>query len=844
LRQEQRIWEKRQKEWSFYPQDVLKSAELAGQLAVPAPIAQILLNRGVSSAEEGEEFLHPDLSQLHSPFALKDMEAAVEAIVQALKGRKKIAVYGDYDADGITATALLVSLLRDLGGEVVHYIPNRLAEGYSLRKPALLSLKNEGVALVITVDCGVASQAEILYAQQIGMEVIVTDHHQPQGDLPSAVAVINPLRTDCSYPFKKLCGVGIAYKLGTALLSRYAPEREKIIEEYLDLVAIGTVADVSPLLGENRIFVYAGLQKMHENIRPGIKALCLEAGLKDERISARQIAFILAPHINAPGRIDDALPSLKLLLEENFDAAESIARDLHKANLGRQGIEAEILAEACKLVEEACTGRESLLLLASEGWHPGVLGIVASRMTEKYSLPVILLALEEGIGKGSGRSYGRFDITAAVQECAPLLLEYGGHRQACGLTVKEEHILLLREQLSAIAEEFFRGEDVLPKIQVELVLEPEMITPELLGFIETLAPFGQGNPQPVFAGIDWTLAGVREVGQGGRHLQMGLQSKTSYFRGISFNGKENLPPVQLNNSVSVLFSIAHDNWRGENNLQLIVQALTYGHEHRENNLILVDRRHVKDKKDFLRQLLGSEEQMLVFVNTAWRMQELKKSFSKEKGIAFSHQGRLPQHEPGSASEHGQAAGFRSLVLYDPPLSGEKLADLCRLLQENMGARDSLRVYLLYGADDFSEILKLLRATAPSYSSLELIYYHLQEVMSGKGMPRVDLLARLKKALPIPVTGPLLEKSLDIYQEAGYLALEDGLVISRRVAAAEEIATTVDSAEADDDYCLFIKELSLTAVYSKEREKWENVLGWLQYFLFTEGEQIASYLTKK
>lgn len=809
------------REWSLYTQHLEKRAFLAQKLDIPEPVAQILINRGINTVEEGEVFLKPVLSRLYSPFCMKDMDLAVDLILKALEGHKKIAVYGDYDADGITATALLVSLLQDLGGDVTLYIPSRFAEGYGLHRDALDRLKEQGVSLVITVDCGITSVEEVSYARQLEMEIIVTDHHQPQDVLPAAGAVINPQRSDCSYPFKALCGVGIAYKLGEALLRKLAAGTEKKIEEYLDLVAIGTVADVVPLLGENRILVCQGLRRMSRNLRPGLQALCRVAGLRSEKITARQIAFGIAPRLNAPGRLGDALLSLRLLLEKNLESAQKIAEALQQINARRQEIETKIFSEACSILEETLAAdKRSLVLLAREGWNPGVLGIVAGRLVEKYHLPVILLALEEGMGKGSGRSSGDFDITRALKKCASLLLEYGGHRQACGLKVKEEHLPLLAEKLNRLAEDFFQEERPVQKIPVELVLEPEMITPRLAECLERLEPFGEGNPHPVFAGENWSLASVKEVGQDGRHLQLRLQVNNCFFRGISFGGKNNLPLCKLYRKINVLFSVSFDRWRGDDTLQLEVYDFFYSDEHREKELTVIDRRGIEEKRRFLSHLLNSGEKVVVFVNTVGRLQDLAKFFSRCEGIEFVHQGRFPRKKGLET--------FSSLVLYDLPLTGDKLVELCRLLRKNKQENRRVSVYLLYGVKDFRENLKLLRATVPSFSSLEQVYLSLQELSCGESISLKSAYGKLRKLLPFSVTGPLLEKSMIIFNEAACLHLEKETIFLPE--------------ETVKDYCSLLKHLSQTGSYREEKRKWEHAFTWQQFFLHSPGEEILYFLT--
>jgi single-stranded-DNA-specific exonuclease RecJ len=805
----------KQKEWCFYPEDQEKAALLARRLNIPLVIAQVLLNRGINTVEEGKYFLSPDLTLLHSPFLMKDMDPAVD-IINKFRGQgRKIAIYGDYDVDGITATALLYSLLRQHGGDVLYYLPNRLTEGYGLNKGALDSLKEKGVSLVVTVDCGISNKEELQYARELGLEVIVTDHHQPPEELPEAAAIINPLRADCSYPFKDLCGAGIAFKLGQALLSRFNAGN---IMDYLDLVVLGTVADVVPLVGENRILVAEGLAAMENNLRPGLKALCKVAGLKNNRLTAEDIAFILAPRLNAAGRLGDAALSLSLLLEIDEKIAQDKAHKLHKENIRRQKLEKEIMAEACKIVEESAGEfpDSHFLLLAREGWHPGVLGIVANRVAEKYHLPAILIALEGRQGQGSGRSAGNFDLIVALQQCSALLEAYGGHQAAVGLTIDVEQIPHLRERLNYLAREFFKEHRPAPSYYIDSKLNPEEITPDLVRLLETLEPFGFGNPPPLFFGEEWLLVQKREVGKDGQHLQLTLNKNNYHFPGISFNGKSRLPPVTIFREVNFLFTASFDRWRGGDALQLEIYHFFYSDEYAGKNLFVINRRNIKEKTAYIQELSQTGEKVLIFVNTALRLQQLQNVFSGSKNIFFSHQGKL--------SGSDQVTGLQHLVLHDLPLRENIFIEMLQTLLEKKQEKLLLKVHLLYGERDFSDNIKLLRATVPSFSSMEHIYLSLGEIAAGKSVALEDVYRKLPGMLPFSTTMHLLKQSMMLLEKAHYIGNSNNKLFIYE--------------EKRVDCCVLLNDIGKLTLFNEEKEKWEKTLYWQQYLLSAKGEEIV------
>jgi len=800
--------------WNLYPQDRQKSASLARELNVPEVVAQVLLNRGIETVEEGRLFLEPSLSLLHSPFLMRDIGRAADILLQAVQKGRRIAVYGDYDVDGVTSTALLFSVLqRQLGGKVTCYIPNRLQEGYGLNFQALEHLAGEGVSLLLTVDCGINAVEEVAYAGELGMEVVVTDHHRPLQALPDAAAVANPFRDDCAYPFKELAGVGVAFKLGQALLS--SAGREDCIWDYLDLVALGTVADVCPLLGENRIFVTHGLRMMGERPRAGLKALARAAGLSRDRFTAEDIAFIISPRLNAAGRMGEASRSLRLIMEEDEARAFEIAGELNEENSRRQGLEAAIFAEACRMVEDYPEERgRNLLILAREGWHHGVLGVVASRMVEKYNRPVVLIAVEEGIGKGSGRSTGDFNLTAALESCSAMLTGYGGHKSAAGLTVEEKYINPLRDKLDNLAGEFFASEGEPPAVNMEAQLEPADITAALASALEALEPHGFGNPRPVFLGKGWLLEKKRGVGKNQRHLQLGLKKEAHFFEGISFNGKRRLPQLDAFREIDLVFTVSFNQWRGEKALQLEVCHFAYSDEYKMGSYFLVDRRGLRAKTAYVKELLQKGDAVFVFVNTIGRLHYLEKIFGGWDNIAFTHQGSPPAARPQKKPRH--------IVLYDLPILEEKLNQMFVQL-EDLCEKDVLRVHLLYGEKDYKDNLKLLRAAVPSLCSVKQVYTGLQELAAAGAVHCSDAFMDLGKRLPIPTTRHLLEKSVAILREISYIDMFEGIVSPLKAGE-----------------CYLLEDVVKSKTFLCERKGWEKFLSWQKYMLYTEGEELLSF----
>lgn len=564
--------------WQILPHE--EEAEgLVRALGCHPLVAQILWRRGHRAPEEAERFLEGRLRDLPDPAGLAGIDAAVRRLARALAEDETITAFGDYDVDGVSSTTLLVSFLRACGGKNVgHHIPHRLRDGYGLGKEAVERLAAEGTRLLITLDCGITAVAEIEEAVARGMEVIVVDHHQTPAELPPAVAILNPWQPGCTYPTKHLAAVGVTFLLCVAL-RRFLREQgwfrsrpEPDLREVLDLVALGTVADVVPLLGANRLLVRAGLERLRQARRPGVRALKRVAGMEaDAPVSSGQVGFRLGPRINAAGRLDDAGRAVELLLTEDPARAEALARELDAANAERQAIERSILEEATAQAE----GQTSpSLVVVGEGWHPGVVGIVASRLVERFRRPAVVIGLdpETGMGRGSGRSIADFDLHAALSRCADLLAGYGGHKQAAGLTIDRDQVGAFAEAFSRVAEADFDPSRAEPLCVVEGLVRPEELDEPLCEALDRLGPFGAGNPEPVLgllgASVRGRVVGASQKSSG--HLKLILDA-APFVDAIGFGMGERIE--DLSNEVDLAFHLAMDEFRGVRRPQLRLKAL-------------------------------------------------------------------------------------------------------------------------------------------------------------------------------------------------------------------------------------------------------------------------------
>ncbi|MCD5397629.1 single-stranded-DNA-specific exonuclease RecJ [candidate division NPL-UPA2 bacterium] len=557
--------------------------QLADELGIPSLLARLLINRGIKDSPSAQLFLSPQLTQLHDPYLLNDMIPAVKRIRQARARKEKVLIYGDYDVDGITGVTLLVSVLKKWEIQVSYYIPHRVREGYGLNKEAIEKASQDGIGLIITVDCGITALEEIAYARHKGMEVIITDHHQPGESLPQAVAVINPVRRDSAYPFRELAGVGVAFKLVQALemqagshdLSASGCSRSESlplsigIRGHLDLVALGTIADMVPLRGENRILVEYGLRELSQTAKPGLQALMKATGIEGKELTSTQVGFILAPRLNAGGRLGEAERGVKLLLAESQEEAFPLAQSLDRENKKRQQLEKQAVDEGISRVkEEVDLESEKVIVLADKSWHPGVIGIVASRLVEKFYRPVILIALDQDRGKGSARSIEAFHLFRALKECQDLLLGLGGHSQAAGLTVAREKIKRLREKMNEIAHSRLCKEDMIPKLKIDSRLCLKDISLKLKESFDLLGPCGRGNTNPLFVSTGAELLGSPTLVKN-NHLKLRVTEGGPVREAIGFRMGDKLP--QLTGAaagIDLAYSLEINEWRGTKTVQL------------------------------------------------------------------------------------------------------------------------------------------------------------------------------------------------------------------------------------------------------------------------------------
>ncbi len=556
-----------QKTWKLKEPDVSLKNRLSKELACSGLFAQLLINRGIADRKGAEVFLRSKLSDLHDPFRMSGMSRSVERIRRAVEKREKVFIATDFDVDGVTSCAILETELKRLGLTLEHYVPHRVKDGYGLNSEAVARSSEFGAKLFIALDCGITSISEAEELKKMGIDCIIIDHHEPPSQgLPHALAILNPKQKGCSYPDKDLASVGLVYKLIQAL-------GNKDQHEYLDLVALGTVADVAPLRGENRIFVRHGLDVLNATKREGLRSLIEASGIKEKKVSTHSISFMLAPRLNASGRIDSAQSSLDLLLSQDSDEADRLAQYLNGHNRQRQKIEEKVMSEAMDLIEKEVNFKDDfIIVLSKEDWHPGVLGIVASKIVDRFYRPAIIISLSDEVGRGSARSVHNFHIYEALVQCESFLKEYGGHKYAAGLTIDRANIKEFKTFLNVIARANFKTESLVPVLEVEAQIPLALITEELLLDIDRLSPYGEGNRRPIFVSKRLFVRS-KPVIVGKNSLKFWVSDGEVTFEAIGFGMGDFLGMVSSGTAIDLAYCLGWDDWNSDNRIQLEVKDI-------------------------------------------------------------------------------------------------------------------------------------------------------------------------------------------------------------------------------------------------------------------------------
>ena len=562
----------KKKKWLLSADHSACAEQMAGELELSRLTARVLAARGFDNQEKARDFMTQSVEGIHDPFLLKDMDKAVAEIRWAIENKVKVAVYGDYDVDGVTATCIMIQYLKKMGADCTYYIPDRLEEGYGLNVAAIQSLYDEGCRLLITVDSGITADEEAEYARSIGLRLIITDHHECKENLPAAAAVVNPRRMDSDYPFRELAGVGVAFKVICAL-EHHRPI-EELLQEYADVVAVGTIADVMPLVGENRIIVSYGLQYLQNTRNYGLRSLMQKLGLDTKVVTSNAVSFTMAPRINAAGRLGGASSAARMFLTEDPREATALAEHLCNLNHRRQeeenGIYEQIMARL-KVQPELTRGKT--LVLWDDGWHNGVIGIVSSRLSDRYGVPCVLISMTGDSGKGSGRSIKGFNLYAALEKNADLLEKYGGHELAVGLTVKRENLEALRAALEDYACSN-RDEEIVPCVNVDCRVEPQELTLREVRGLSALEPFGMGNPQPVFLMNDVRIEEITPISHD-RHIKLHLSKQGRSFYAFVFGMGAKSCQFVKGDLLDIVFSAEINSYRGNENVQLVIKDVKW-----------------------------------------------------------------------------------------------------------------------------------------------------------------------------------------------------------------------------------------------------------------------------
>ena len=786
------------KKWQFKNSDFDSSLALASEVGISPFAAQLLINRGIKTVAEARSYLYPTLDELHSPFKLADMDKAVERIHKATSRGEKICVYGDYDADGTTATALLLNTFRQMGVPVDYYIPNRFGEGYGLSEDTVKKIHEKNSAkLLITVDCGITSVKEVTLANQLGMDVIVTDHHQPEKEQPPAYALISPKIPGNEYPFTELAGVGLAFKLAQGLIDDQA-----FLESLLDLVALGTVADITSLTGENRILSRLGLAELNKRERPGVHALCEAAGHKlDTPLDGQAISFKLGPRINAAGRMDTARKVVELFTTDSEDEATRLASELNEANQRRQELGKQIQDEALEIIETEVDEDTVGIVVASGKWDEkakGVVGIVASRLKETFYKPAVVLAINGDEATGSGRCIEGMNLADSFVACTELLVKHGGHAAAAGLTLKTKNIPKFRKAFNAFACEHLTAEELQPKLELEFETRLSLLTLETLKELEQFEPFGKDNPAPYFGTRRVKVNGVpTQMGKEKNHLRMFVSDGTVKRRAIDWGAGDKLITFKRPNmSLDIAFSPQINEWQGTRSVQLILEDWEAHSEGRDMNwdvfpklsdespVKLVDKRNV-NKKNYLLNLLAREESCIIYVRDEEMLDLLLTKLLPEsiEGVA-RHNDATPEAEEAALLKQLETGELRTIASSSTFSRSEafpfvKHVVLCHLAPSQdlffkrckpaFATAETSYLHLIYNNTDESEMHNWISEKYPAGDELRRLYGSIRAVIQSngtEGYPEAEILKDGFGSLSALQTGLTIFEELQFIERYG------------------------------------------------------------------------------
>mgnify|MGYP001112224615 CR=1 FL=1 len=562
--------------WNIKEVDLAKADKISKEFSLPSPIAAIMSQRELSSKEKTSTFFYPKKGNLHDPFLLMDMDIAIKKIIDIINNKEKILIYGDYDVDGVTSTSILYNFFKSLKVNISYYIPHRDIDGYGLSKRGIDFADSIGAKLIITCDCGINAFEEIQYAKDKMIETIITDHHKPEDKIPDCVAIVNPNRIDCSYPFKGLCGAGVAFKLGLGIVEKLSLDPE-IIWKYADLVTLGIAADIMPIIDENRVIAHFGLEQIRKGNNLGLKTLIQSSKLVLEKVGIGQINFWISPKINAAGRLGEASRAVKLLTSTNPYYALEISNTLNKENERRKAITASMESESIEILESQLElKKEKAVVLYKNGWHPGVIGIVASRIKELYNKPTIIIGVEEGIGKGSCRSISKLDMVSALDSCSDLLDGYGGHPMAAGLTIKESNLSEFVKRFNLNCASALEDKDLVPRIIIDLEISINDINTRMINFLKHMEPYGPKNPKPLFLSKGLHVDGIPKLlGKDQTTIKFSVRQKDSIFEAIGFRMLDEYEKLISQRPIDIVYGISENYWNGKTSLQLEIKGIRY-----------------------------------------------------------------------------------------------------------------------------------------------------------------------------------------------------------------------------------------------------------------------------